>query len=267
LEEKKKLSAGLQLSPFRNRHAGRRAFVVGNGPSLAKMDLSLLLNEITFGSNGIFLLFPKSPFRPTYYCCMDSVVLPDRAPDIRSMLDANPSMKGFFPERIGDHDTVGMSWWVPSIIGPRPNACFYETRPSNLEGDPWEAISKKPWEFIREGRTVTVNLIQLAFLMGCNPIYLIGCDTEYTLPPEVEVLAETDDRPDKRFISRGDDPNHFDPEYFGKGRIWHQPNPNLMIEHYRALRTALEPEGIVIFNATEGGRLDVFSRISLESLF
>jgi hypothetical protein len=52
LEEKKKLSAGLQLSPFRNRHAGRRAFVVGNGPSLAKMDLGLLRNEITFGSNG-----------------------------------------------------------------------------------------------------------------------------------------------------------------------------------------------------------------------
>lgn len=255
------------LASFRNKHAGRRAFVVGNGPSLSNMDLNPLESEITFASNGIFLLFPKTRFRPDYYCCMDSVVLPDRASDIRSMLDAHSGITGFFPNKIGDHDAVGMSWWVPSIIGNRPNVCFYESRWADLSGDPWRAVSRTPWEFIHEGRSVTINLIQLAYLMGCNPIYLIGCDTEYTVPLDVQVLDDFTDRPDRRFISSGDDPNHFDPNYFGIGRIWHNPNPEFMIYHYQAVQGLLAPQGVQVFNATMGGKLEVFPRVAYGSLF
>ncbi len=37
----------------RNKHEGKRCFIIGNGPSLQKTDLSLLLREITFGLNRI----------------------------------------------------------------------------------------------------------------------------------------------------------------------------------------------------------------------
>src|SRR5271157_2832817 len=42
-----------------NLHLGERAFIIGNGPSLNKCDLSLLKNETTFAVNNIYLNYEK----------------------------------------------------------------------------------------------------------------------------------------------------------------------------------------------------------------
>ena len=36
-----------------------------------------------------------------------------------------------------------------------------------------------------------------------------------------------------------DDPNHFHPDYFGKGFRWHDPQVNKMIEAYQRPRSEL----------------------------
>lgn len=41
-----------RLEQYRNKHAGERCFILGNGPSLKKTDLSLLKREISFGLIG-----------------------------------------------------------------------------------------------------------------------------------------------------------------------------------------------------------------------
>jgi hypothetical protein len=48
-----------RLQSLKNVHNGRRAFIIGNGPSLKQTDLSRLKNEFTFGLNRIYLLFPE----------------------------------------------------------------------------------------------------------------------------------------------------------------------------------------------------------------
>ena len=55
------------LESLRNAYAGRRAFIIGNGPSLRCLDLSRLAGEVTFGVNGIFYLFDELGFKPTFY--------------------------------------------------------------------------------------------------------------------------------------------------------------------------------------------------------
>ena len=55
------------LEAYRNRYAGKRAFILGNGPSLNMLDLSKLAGEVTFGTNGIFYLFDRMGFKPTFY--------------------------------------------------------------------------------------------------------------------------------------------------------------------------------------------------------
>ena len=71
-------------------------------------------------------------------------------------------------------------------------------------------------------------------------------------------------RVDKRLILDEDnDPNHFDPSYFGKGRVWHTPNTDLMLMHYRLSKQKCDEWGIEIYNAGEGGALDVFPRVRL----
>ena len=62
-------------------------------------------------------------------------------------------------------------------------------------------------------------------------------------------------------LDRDEDPNHFDPRYFGKGKIWHSPNTDLMIRHYEKVKGVCEDNGIQVYNAGIGGRLEVFARI------
>ena len=54
-----------RLKDLREKYNGSdRCFVIGNGPSLNKLDMGLLADEVTFGVNGIFL---KDGFKPTFY--------------------------------------------------------------------------------------------------------------------------------------------------------------------------------------------------------
>ncbi|MBP8164981.1 MAG: hypothetical protein KAX86_06040, partial [Anaerolineales bacterium] len=51
-----------RLAELKDIHKGKRAFVIGNGPSLKQTDLSKLKNEITFGMNRIYVIFPELGF-------------------------------------------------------------------------------------------------------------------------------------------------------------------------------------------------------------
>ena len=65
------------LEGFRDRYAGKRCFIIGNGPSLREMDLSALRDEYTFGLNRIYLMFEKIGF-PSLVIARPSVLVGNR---------------------------------------------------------------------------------------------------------------------------------------------------------------------------------------------
>src|SRR5438477_1743491 len=74
-----------RLRKFHNIHAGERCFIIGNGPSLNRTDLSLLKDEFTFGTNRIYLAFDRLNFRPSYYVCSNELVVEQCAADIEKL--------------------------------------------------------------------------------------------------------------------------------------------------------------------------------------
>jgi hypothetical protein len=70
-----------------------------------------------------------------------------------------------------------------------------------------------------------------------------------------------------QWTSHGDDPNHFHPDYFGKGRKWHDPALPRMRKAYTAARRYCDSRGVTVLNATPGTKLDVFDKIDFSSLF
>jgi hypothetical protein len=62
----KKPGYQLVLRSWRNKYKGRPCYIIGNGPSLAKMDLSPLRNEITIGCNAIYKKFPEWGWHTNY---------------------------------------------------------------------------------------------------------------------------------------------------------------------------------------------------------
>jgi hypothetical protein len=257
-----------RLKSFQGIHSGQRAFVIGNGPSLNKMDLTSLAAENTFASNGIYHLFPRIAWRPSYYACVDAVVLRNQAGQITKMRESAPSLQCFFPEKIPDVYIPKKKIQVQRFLPPTPKTCYFKQIPPSPDKKPFGMFPKDPADGLVQPYTVTATLLQLAYLMGCNPIYLVGCDTHYQSYPGVQTVESG--RPNATAIyeaNRDNDPNHFHHAYFGQGKRFHEPNTDKMTLHYEAIREAAEILGLEIFNAGVDSRLECFPKVEYEGLF
>jgi hypothetical protein len=67
--------------------------------------------------------------------------------------------------------------------------------------------------------------------------------------------------------STEDDPNHFHPNYFGVGKKWHDPKLDNVLQSYQLCKMVFEKDDRKIFNATNGGKLELFERVDYDSLF
>ena len=243
------LSAGdkLKLSKLKNRFQGERCFIVGNGPSLNHCDLSLLEKEYTFGVNGIFYKTQEMGFKPTFYVVEDNHVVDDNIDDINQF---NCDYK-FFP-----------SIFQGQISSTENTYFFNYDRGFFMKNSPHYCTPRFSFDAAEEvfaGQTVTYTNIQLATYLGFKEIYLIGVDFSYSVPQTTVIQGDT-------YISQEDDPNHFHPEYFGKGKKWHDPKLDRVLLNYEHARKVLDPVGVKVINATKGGKLEVFPRASYDTL-
>ena len=82
------------LTPFKDKHRGQTCVIIGNGPSLNKIDFKTLEKFITFGVNGIFYKFDELGFVPDYYVVEDTAVMQDNVVRIQDFYGKKAS---FFP--------------------------------------------------------------------------------------------------------------------------------------------------------------------------
>ena len=234
------------LLSFRDKHRGQRVFIMGNGPSLNLCDLSLLKNEVTFGVNSIFLNRTSMGFDPTYYVVEDFLVAEDRAEQINQYSGPIKFFGNYLNYCLKSNENT---IWV--------NVCYLY---NDYYGFPH--FTHNAARILWVGGTVSYLCLQLAFYMGFSEIYLIGFDHNYKIPDD----AKKNNRSNE-ILSQSDDHNHFHPDYFGKGYRWHDPQVDRMEKAYRKAKEAFEMDGRVIFNATIGGKLEVFKRVDYQSLF
>lgn len=235
-----------KLRMLKNIHSDEdRCFIIGNGPSVNSMDLTKLKDEITFGVNAVFLNFDKMGFSTTYYVVEDDLVAEDRAGSINNL----KGMTKFFPIRLA------------YCIDRDEKTIFLNHCPDNTHGYQFSADMS---QFTCGGSTVVYTCMQIAFYMGFKTVYLIGVDHDYAIPKSYEKYDS-----DLNYVieSLEDDPNHFDKDYFGKGFRWHNPKVHLMAESFQRANEMYERCGRMIYNATVGGKLEIFKRVNYEDLF
>lgn len=235
------------MRALRNKFKGKRIFIVGNGPSLNKHDLSLLKDEVTFGVNSIFLK-EKEGFKPTFFTVEDSHVLDDNLDNIKNFQVDYKFILAHYRDKVGEADNV---YYLDSDLG------FYRgTHP--FGGIP--RFSRDASEVVFAGQSVTLINLQIAYFLGFREFYLIGMDFHYEKPKSIIEKGKT-------WISTEDDPNHFDPSYFGAGKKWHDPQLDKVALNYENAKRVLELSGCKIYNASIGGKLEIFERVDWHSLF
>lgn len=223
-----------RVQAYQNQHQGQRCFIIGNGPSLRNTDLSRLRGEVTFGLNRIYLLFPELGFPTTYLVSVNDLVLEQCASEMSEL----PLPKF-------------VTWRARNWMSDAANTLFLDTDFTGPENFSADASGR-----IFEGFTVTYVALQLAFYMGFKQAILLGVDHNFqTKGPANEAVT-----------SQGDDPNHFSPQYFGKGFKWQLPDLVGSERAYTLARQAYEDAGRQVLDATVGGKLTIFPKADYNAL-
>lgn len=237
-----------ELKQFYNAFQGKRCFIIGNGPSLNRHDLSKLEGEYSFGVNSFYYKTKETGFRPFFYVVEDSSVMKE---NIKEIIDFEAPFK-FFPtiyEKLHPK--------TPNTFFFNMNRGFYEKSSPNYVVPRFSTDASK---ILYCGQSVTHINLQLAFYMGFTEVYLIGMDFNYVIP-------ESHKRRGDVLLSDTDDPNHFHKDYFGKGKTWKDPKLDRVILNYRMAKLAFESVGRSVYNATIGGKLEIFPRVNYNALF
>ncbi|MEH2947663.1 6-hydroxymethylpterin diphosphokinase MptE-like protein [Sporofaciens sp. JLR.KK001] len=220
------------IEKFHNLHKGQRCFIVATGPSLKIEDLDLLKNnnEVCFSMNTIFYAFDKTDWRPDYYVVSDY-----RGIDEYSRLLDNLPVRYQF---LGDGSET--FWKVPH----RENLLrFHQHYEFSFNRLPKFSDNFSLRSYM--GGTVTYTCMQLAVYMGFTEIYLLGVDFSYG-----------GNKSGKKYA-------HFHEEKELEATGFAQYDGSA----YKAAEVYTKKHGIKIYNATRGGKLEVFERVNFVNLF
>lgn len=228
------------LMEFQDKYCGDRCFIICTGPSLTIEDLELIRNEYSFSMNSIINIFDRTSFRPTFYFIQDGKV-EKRLRDKLSLCYRS----NFEATFIGVGNVYGNKLSISKKTAEKfyPNAQYYN---NNMQYHIYDIYYSDyaPVEYsedcsieIKDGFTVTYSALEMAIYMGFKNIYLLGCDSNRA--------------------------GHVDSENNSS-----QKNCSLdrNIQAYSFLYDIAKEKGINIYNATRGGMLEVFPRVSLESI-
>ncbi|TGM82266.1 DUF115 domain-containing protein [Leptospira mtsangambouensis] len=227
---------------LKNRYKGSECFIVGNGPSLRSEDLNWLREKKipSFGVNKIHLIYPQTNWRPNFYVCEDIPVLET----IKEEVNAQSEFIKFLMKIPGinfDKNTI----YINRVSSEFTDMDFFT----------------EPVPFLFCGQTVIYICLQLALFMGFKKIYLLGIDFSWNFD---------DADPDQEGFSilKSDSP-HFVKNYFQKGEKQYlvtREHFEYMVRILYFAKEILNDLGVEVFNATRGGKLEVFPRVSIETL-
>lgn len=158
---------------LKNLYSNNRCFIVGNGPSVAKQDLSVLKNEFVFTVNTGYLMKQFELLNTNFHVFVDSMFFSDRLDKLehdKFVMDLKKYMgnkvKCFFPYTKSINFIK--SYGLDNILD-----VFY------LEENLQDFWTYKDIDFTKNTPltgTVVLTSVMLAMYMGFNEIYLLGCD-------------------------------------------------------------------------------------------
>lgn len=239
------------ITQLRNKYAGKRVFVIGNGPSIKNTNLNLLRDEYSFAMNRISAIYIKTQWRPSFFICTTTNVK-----DIDWRNDILQSINLGIPTFIWDK----LESYLPDNNNILKMKC---TNGSEISDDPpfewWSYdIEKRVTKF----GTSMIVAIQIAVYMGFKHIYILGADLDFKDSFMKKIFFKLK----LRKIGLIFDKNHFSNRYGTPGLNSSALNKN-MIGAHKLTKKACAKVGVKIYNATIGGALEVYERVNYHTLF
>ena len=233
----------LKARQVRNIFKGRRAFVIGNGPSLRISDLTKIKDEVSFGCNSLINLFDMTPFRPTVFFFEDP---------------------GFIKLYFSENDDLlfKLTSECKYVFSSIRNRLFdkYKDSFENLyyinsymNMDDSVEVSSDITKIVYGGGTSLFLIMQIAFYMGLSEIYLLGVDFSFR-----QEATKTGG-----LVINSSVENHQENMPAENEGVYYV---DVILDAWNAAKKYADAHGIKIYNATRGGKLEVFPRVDFDDL-
>jgi hypothetical protein len=243
-----------QLSKLHNKYKGQRCFVLGNGPSLKRQNIGLLKDEFVFVTNSFFLHEEFASLNHCFYCVSDPI-----------FWGCRDSFDPKFLESISQKKDI--VYFININIQP-----IYQEQQINFKTPVFFVrvnTSKKVWKGIFStnvlfetywGCTVIIDIcLPMAFYLGFDRIYLLGCDCDYR-------LNEAKDFSKSYFYDVSELPKSMlEAMCKSRDRGGFEYSKEIP-DSYQIVKKYFEDHGRKIYNAGYGGKLDIFERVNYEDI-
>lgn len=262
-EELKMLATNKQFQDYyKNMGGGRSCFILGNGPSLKKQDLSLLSNQFVFTVNQMARVKDFSKIKTNVHIWSDMNYFNEELSGSTDLLEVMRGVKTsdnspicFFP--IDARDFIQKHYLQQDLH------CYYFRQYRVLhEGfdGPFDLTKTVP-----SASTVVIVAITIALYMGFNQIYLLGCDctsaaayinsyekkemSEYAFTIPIQQSLEIAKTTFYKYSSEYKFAQFYD-----------------ILKEYRIIGEYCKRHGIELVNCTAGGILDCLPRQKYENV-
>ena len=228
---------------FKDKYKGKRCYILGNAPSLAKHDLSLLANEHVFVVNSFYLHEQIKTIKPEFYVFADP-----------SYWDVNnPEVLEIWKELGSKTHGLGINYLVSVRVKDTPviklldqsGVYFVDISLPFYPGSPYKFDMTMPVN----GTQNSLGLcMQYAIYMGFEEIYLLGADHDWlTNYKIVNHFYDASQVKLKMVVDARQIPYH----------VWATGTSQIFWE-YNQIKQYANSRGVQIYNASEAGVLDVF---------
>ena len=231
-----------KILQYKDKYKGKKCFVIGNGPSLTPEDLTKIKEKgiKTFASNKVYRIFESTEWRPDFYAMVDESVA-----DKECIIQNNKfECEAKFFRRGG--------WYVYHNI---ENAIYMNSWYSRKFLDS-PAFSEEISEGVYTIATVTYVLLQIARYMGFSEIYLLGMDNKYKYGMTKDGVVFRNENVLSYFgeVDKNEDLPKTAPA------TWELDLAYEYADKYS------RDHGFRIYNATRGGFLEKFERVSFDEV-
>lgn len=235
---------GKEIAKYRGAYQGKRCFLVGNGPSLKAEDLTKLYvhDEITFAFNRIYNIFQETYWRPSFYISQDEKMLLGCV-DIVDRLELPVK---FVP--------IQLYWYHDINIH---DAVYFNMNWKQAEDPKDFSFSDDVSHEIASSDTGMYTAVQMAVYMGFSEIYFIGVDHHFRISQnnKGEIIIDNSVK------------DYFSDKYNLDKENLYIPNTEKSTRTYIAMKEHCDKRGVKVYNATRGGKLEVFPRVDFDTLF
>lgn len=225
------------LKEYHNIHKGMRCFICATGPSLNKTPIEYLQEEHILGTNTFFK--HSSISKSKYLFISDPNIWSKYKEETRKVCCGGiTKIFKAFVKQSKDKTTNEKEIFVPGRPGPGSLHEWNRRFQLMPELENWGDLRYG----VYRGNTVVAFALQAAYHMVYTEVYLLGCDCHYS----------------------NDGNHHFDGT---KVDFYCRKNWSPIFKMYEICKKVFENDGRKIYNATFGGKLEVFERIDFKNFY